>query len=154
MGPPNQSQPAPRRPQAAVRLIFAYDGDEIRLLSRTRLQMTLPATGEVDVADNQSGFWAEVRQADEQVLFRQPLHDPIRRDVEVFSDDPDRSVSRAPAERAEGAFTVVVPDYAEADHIAFLGGAPGPPGLREQGSRELARFPLRPGEPPGDEGRS
>src|SRR5215208_522428 len=103
----NQSEPTPRHPGAAVRLIFTYEGDDIRLLSRKRVEMMLPPANVPDADEEQAGFWAEVRRDDGHVLLRKALHDPIRRDAEVFSDDPDRSITRTQLERPEGAFTVV-----------------------------------------------
>jgi hypothetical protein len=107
-------QSPPRRPGAAVRLIFSYDGDEVRLLSQQRVEMTLPPGDPLQAPSGVHGFWAEVRGVNGEVLYRWRMPDPLRADTEIFSEDPERTVSRTAIERPQGAFTVVVPDYAEA----------------------------------------
>lgn len=57
----------------------------------------------------QGRFWTEVRDAQGVVLHRRSLHDPVPRDVEVFSPDPARSIARVPLEHPRGVFWVVVP---------------------------------------------
>ena len=78
------------------------------------------------------------------------MQDPLRRDVEVFSPDPERSVYRAPVEDPSGIFVVVVPDLEGADHVALM--SSGAPGAAAAGgvspeaagpAAEFARFPLR-----------
>jgi hypothetical protein len=128
----------------AVRLIFEYEGTDIRLVSRQRVEM-IPPPGDRP-ADQRSaqGMWVEVRDAGRNALYRRVLHDPVRHDTEVFSDDPERSVARVPVERPRGTFAVLVPDLEAADHVAFVGSRLGrTPGLAP--AAEIARFALRPG---------
>ena len=54
-------QSSPRRPGAAVRLLFSYDGDEVTLLSQQRVEMTLPPGDPPQALGDVHGFWAEVR---------------------------------------------------------------------------------------------
>ena len=61
------------REPRAVRLIFAYDGDEVRLESRQPAIMLAPAGDAVEVFDDHTGFWTEVREAQGTVLHRQIL---------------------------------------------------------------------------------
>jgi len=77
----------------AVRLIFEYDGENVRLVSRQHVDMAPPPSDALDGFAGQKGFWAELRGADGGLLYRQVMHDPIRRDVEVFSDDPLQTIS-------------------------------------------------------------
>src|SRR4051812_26110078 len=91
----------------ALRLVFWFDGDDVRLVSRERVQMTLSTSEGADQGENQAGFWAETRAADGRVLDRRFMHNPMRGDVEVFSDDATTSISRRGTERRSGAFTVV-----------------------------------------------
>lgn len=136
-----------QRSPAAVRLTFAYDGDDVRLLSRQRVEMTIPPGDAVEGHEAQVGFWVEVRGVDGRLLHRRVMHDPIQRTVEVFSDDPEQTVSRVPVQRPEGVFTLVVPDVEDADHVALISSGPQLPGARAA-AREIARFPMRPA-PPG-----
>jgi hypothetical protein len=134
--------PAPQQGRGAIRLIFEYDGDEVRLISRQHVDMLVSPSDALEGYEGQQGFWAEVRDADGTRLYRQILHDPIRRDAEVFSDDPQQSIARVPVERPTGVFFVLVPDLDEADHVALMNSPSRPPGLRAAATETL-RVPLR-----------
>ncbi|MET0147166.1 MAG: hypothetical protein ABW328_20620 [Ilumatobacteraceae bacterium] len=140
-------QPSPDRqvPNAgrAVRLIIRYDGDEMTVESRQRLDMRVPlgTAGEVEEV-SRAGVWLEVRDGAGEALLQQPLRDPIPRDTEVFSDDPEHSVARIPTPSASGVFTVLVPDLDGADHVALMERSADPGGAELAGEREIARFDL------------
>jgi hypothetical protein len=139
--------PPARRPgRGAIRLTFEYDGEDIRLISRQHVDMLVPPTDAIEGYEGQQGFWAEVRDAEETTLYRQVLHSPIRYDAEVFSNDPERTIERVPVERATGVFSVLVPDFREADHLALMSSPPERPELRA--ATERLRVSLRP-----DQGR-
>lgn len=136
----------------AVRLTFTYEGDEVRLVNQRSLEMIAPPGDEL--SGREQGFWVEVRDGKDEALHRLVMQDPIRRDVEVFSPDPEQSPYRAPVEEPSGIFVVVVPDLEEADHVALMSsGAPSASARDvspEAASRapagpasEFARFPLR-----------
>jgi hypothetical protein len=126
----------------AVRLIFAYDGDDLRLVSRQQVDMVTPPANLPGGAGMAAGAWAEVRDMQGQVLERQAVPDFLRADVEVFGPDPTPSVSRAPVERPSGAFAVLLPDVPGADHVALMV-APEPTGpAAAAGAREVARVDL------------
>jgi len=129
-----------QEPQS-VRLIFAYDGDEVRLESRQPVNMVAPASDPVEGFENHMGFWTEVRDAQGAVLHRQILHDPVRRDAEVFSPNPDRSIRRVPDEQPSGMFWVVVPLVPGADHVSLMGAAgPGAGGFAAPGLAPMAEM--------------
>ncbi|XVU29036.1 hypothetical protein ACQPZJ_18820 [Actinoplanes sp. CA-054009] len=121
--------------EPALRLVFEYDGDDVRVVSRQRVEMTIPA-----VLDAEAGLRAELRTADGGVLERRALP-PIPADVEVFSPEPGRTVERMPVSRPSGVFTVLVPDLPGADHLALVDDPGGPDETRRV--REIARVPLR-----------
>lgn len=125
----------------AVRLIFSYDGNEITLESRQRVDMVVPPGEPIEAAREQSGFWVEVRNGADEPLRRQLLHDPIPRDAEVFSDDPTQSVARIPIDRPSGVFSVVVPEIGGAEYVALIGTPPDQPAALGP-AREIARFNL------------
>jgi hypothetical protein len=145
--------PAPPR---AVRLTFTYEGDEVRLVSRQPVDMIAPPTDKLSGYEDEQGSWIEVRNDREQTLHRLVMEDPLRRDVEVFSPDPERSVYRAPVQEPSGIFVVVVPELDDADHVSLMSSAaPRAAAAREvspeaaaraQGgpATEFARFSLRP----------
>jgi hypothetical protein len=117
----SEQQPVSGREARSVRLIFSYDGDEVRLESRQPVEMLAAPSDPVEGYEHQTGFWTEVRDAQGSVLHRQIMHDPMPRDAEVFSPDPKRSISRVPIERPHGVFWVLVPLVPEADHVALMG---------------------------------
>jgi hypothetical protein len=117
----SEQQPVSGQQARSVRLIFSYDGDEVRLESRQPVEMLASPSDPVEGYENETGFWTEVRDAQGSVLHRQIMHDPVRRDAEVFSPDPERSIARVPIERPHGAFAVLVPLVPEADHVALMG---------------------------------
>jgi hypothetical protein len=136
-------------PRGAVRLIFQYEGDEVRLVSSRHIDKLVPPDDEADAEEERQGFFAEVRGADDRVLRRRLLHAPVRRDAEVFSDERDRGLSRVPVERPSGVFSLVVPDLEEASYVALVERREQDrPGFAALPS-ELIRVPLR-GTEPGD----
>jgi len=106
------------------RLTFTFRNGKIELISDQHVDMTLPARpatrGAVDTP-----FWYELRDKSAAVLHRLTAPDPIPSDTEVFSDDPDRSITRSPIAPQEGVFTVVIPDVADVEEIGLMR-APGP----------------------------
>jgi len=141
--------PTGPEPRGAVRLIFQYEGDEVRLVSSRHIDKVVPPDDEAETDEERQGFYAEVRGAYDRVLRRRLLHAPVRRDAEVFTDEGDRALSRIPVERPSGVFSLVVPDLEEADYVALVERRePDRPGFAALPS-ELIRVPLR-GTDPGD----
>lgn len=143
----------PPPPPRAVRLTFTYEGDEVSLAGRQPVEMIAPPTDQLSGYEDEQGFWIEVRNDREQALHRQVMEDPLSRDVEVFSPEPERSVYRAPVEEPSGIFVVVVPELEEADHVSLMSSAaPSAAAAREVSpeaaarapATEFARFSLRP----------
>jgi len=134
-------------PTRAVRLTFAYAGDEITLVDRRALEVVVPPSDDLADPEGARGFWVELRGDQEQVLHRRTMLDPLRQDAEVFSPDPDQGIARVPVEVPSGTFSVLLPAPEEADHVALMGAStPGVPTLMAggaQGPVELARFSLR-----------
>lgn len=104
----------------AVRLIFEYEGDQIRLISQQDVDLFSPASDPKSAAVHESGFWLELRDANLRVLHRQVTHDPIITHPEVFSDQPGKSIVRSPTPIRKGAFTVLIPRIAASDHLALI----------------------------------
>lgn len=139
----------------AMRLTFSYQGDQVKLISQEPVEMTLPASDSLRGYANEKGFWAELKGDQDKTLFRRVLHNPTRNDAEVFSDDPEQSISRAAAPKRKGVFTVVVPHTEKGREVTLsrsserpdLAGAPrGMTALRSLATgpaREIARFKLR-----------
>ncbi len=138
----------PEQQSAAVRLIFEYDGDAIRLVSQQRVDVAV--TG-FDVAPEvRSGHFVEVRGAGGEGLSRVPIRAAFDDSVEVFPADHREPITRVPRTERTGAFTVVVPARPNAQRVAVIrvdappaadrlepGVAPPPPE-----TVDLATFPL------------
>jgi hypothetical protein len=127
--------PTPR----AVRIVFAYDGDEVRVVSSRQVDMVVPEIGE-PAAEPSAGLRAEVRAADGGILDRRAVR-AVPADAEVFSPDPGRTVQRMPVDRPTGVFVVLVPALPDADHLALVSDEGGPAATRAV--REIVRVPLR-----------
>ena len=146
---PRMAAPPPGHQPGAVRLIFVYDGDDIRLLSRQPVDVLVPPADPTSRSHDRSGFWVEVRAESEDVLYRRVMTDPARIHPEVFSPDPAVGITRAPEPQPVGAFTVLVPNEDAASHDVLMGspppegsGAPRMAASQEAPAREIARFPM------------
>ena len=140
-----------------MRLTFSYQGDQVKLVSQQPVEMTVPPSDPVKGYQQQKGFWAELKGDQDKTLFRRVLHNPTRNDAEVFSDDPEQSISRAPAPKRKGVFVVVVP-HTEKGREVTLSRSTGNPNIEAAGAprgmaamrslatgpaREIARFKLK-----------
>jgi hypothetical protein len=140
-----------------MRLTFSYQGDQVKLVSQEPVEMTVPPSDPLQGYEQHKGFWAELKSDQDKTLFRRVLHNPTRNDAEVFSDDPEQSISRAPAPKRKGMFVVVVP-HTEKGRDVTLSRSTGNPDLEAAGApkgmaamrslatgpaTEIARFKLK-----------
>lgn len=122
----------------ALRLTFTYDGERVALSGVEPVDATpFPPHSIVRDAATQ-GFWVELADSDGRAVYRRVLEDPLRRDVEVVTDDPRRPLARIPVAAPKGAFFVVVPYLPGARSVALFGA----PGHGAGAARELHRFDL------------
>ncbi|MER5278361.1 hypothetical protein ABT025_21785 [Streptomyces sp. NPDC002809] len=140
-------QQNPRAP--AIRLIFEYEGDSVRLVSQQPVDMAIRG---VDTGvESRPGDFVETRDDGGQRLARVPAPGAFRESAEVFPENHAEPITRVDVE-ARGAFTVVVPAPAEAAEVAVVrvappgpgappGGPPGPPSEAAQGV-DVATFRL------------
>ena len=146
----NADQPAPT---LSMRLIFEYDGDNVRLVSQQPVDVAI--TG-FDIARAQRpGWYIDTRDAAGRALARVPARDAFPSGAEVFPEQPGEPITRIAGAKPKGAFTVVVPVPEGADHVALVRVSPAQPDATlplsratspvEGGSevKEIARFPLR-----------
>ncbi len=131
-------------PGRAVRLICAVGDDGVRVVSRRALTKAVPPSEPLEEASGpRSGFWIEVRGADEQVRYRRVVPDPLAGEVEVPGDDGSFTRRRA----AVGSFAVLVPDLPGAEDVVLVRGEPAagdvagvaPLAVRAE---DVARLPL------------
>lgn len=133
-------------PKGAIRLIFEYEGDQIRLISQQEVDAAVPEGDATSDFQHESGFWLEVRSADNNVLHRRIMQDPTSSFPEVFAEE-GKTITRAETPIKKGAFTIIVPNIATSDHVAFIRSGPraGIEALTETTApmREIARFSLK-----------
>jgi hypothetical protein len=146
-----------REPPAtpAVRLIFEYDGDDVRLVSQQPVDVAL--TG-FDLAGPvvPGHHYVETRSETDEALDRVPARGAFAASAEVFPEQPGEPITRVDVEKPQGAFTVVVPAGPNAVRAALVrvhaaGGderlaAATTPVEGEPEVVELASFPLDRGQ--------
>lgn len=138
---------SPQQP-SAVRLIFEYEGDEVRLVSQQAVDVAV--TGFDLTRERQPGHYVEVRGARDETLSRVRVPTDLVASAEVFPEEPGQPIVRVDLPQARGAFTVVVPAAEGADHVSVVrvpavALPPGEAALRAEApaaAEELARFPL------------
>lgn len=87
-----------------------------------------------DTQNNRSGFWFEITGDKQNVLYRRVIDNPIKTDIEVFSDEKEtESISRHKISDIKGAFSIVIPDISEAEGLDLFGS----PIKEEKGERTL-----------------
>jgi hypothetical protein len=134
----------------AMRLTFSYDGDNVKLVSQQPVEMIVPPSDPLKGFQKHKGFWAELKSDQDKTLYRRVMHNPTRNDAEVFSDDPEQSISREPAPKRKGVFVVVVPDTDKGRAVTLSrssapikGPARGMRALASKPATEFARFKLK-----------
>jgi hypothetical protein len=112
------AEPDPTQRPGAVRLIFEYEGDEVRLVSQQRVDVAVPG---FDLAlAPQPGHFVEVRDSGNLPLSRVPLREAFPTSAEVFPEKPGEPITRVELPERRGAFTVVVPAREAADRVALV----------------------------------
>lgn len=101
---------APQDPQPAIRLIFEYDGDDVRLVSEQAVQMIVPdQEPRLDASARAAGVYVDARDAANATIASVRAPDVSAASVEVFPEKPGDPFTRVAVARPKGAFTVVVP---------------------------------------------
>lgn len=113
------SRKAPSRTTKALRLIFSYEGDKVKLVSKKPVRMTIPPSDSLEGYEEHKGFWAELKGAKKKTLYRHVLHNPTKNDAEIFPDDPEQGITRVPAPNRTGTFVVLVPDTVKGHEVTL-----------------------------------
>lgn len=142
-----------KTPEPAMRLVFEYEGDQVRLVHQSPVTMVV---AEAHPEQNAPGVYVDSRNAADAPLARVRAPAALSQSVEVFPASPDEPFHRVDQPR-RGAFTVVVPAPPAADHVTVVqvahGTAAPPAGALATRSitapdggaamaTDLARFPL------------
>lgn len=121
---PISQETEPSTPVHAARLIFEYDGDQVRLVQQMPVEI---ASATLHLASGEElGIFVDVRDATNRTLARVPARDAFSTSLEVFPERHDQPITRTDVPRAKGAFTVVVPTPKETTHATLVNvAAPG-----------------------------
>jgi hypothetical protein len=145
-----KAKKTPPQPMKALRLTFSYDGDEVKLISQQRTEMTVPPSDPLKGYGKHKGFWAELKNERDKTLYRHVMHNPTRNDAEVFPETPGQSISREPAPKRKGVFVVVVPDTEKGEEVTLSRSSPEAEGpasgllaLASKPATEIMRFKLK-----------
>lgn len=104
-----------------LRVTFAYGANGIAVVGVKRVAMLVPAPATPAPSEKSVGYWLSVEDAAGKVLFHVPIHDPLKRDREVF-DDPERGKPfRTPSTETAGQFEILVPDMPEGARVVLHG---------------------------------
>jgi hypothetical protein len=149
--PMNDNDQEPR-PTRAVRLIFEYEGDRVRLVSEQPVEMAV--TGFDLTPALSPGYYVDARDSADRTLARVAARDAFAASQEVFPEDPTQPITRVDVAEPRGAFTVVVPAADSTDHVTVLrleppeAAEPGAPAAAAAVPQviDLVSFPLKAGK--------
>ncbi|HEX8875070.1 MAG TPA: hypothetical protein VF780_10625 [Nitrosospira sp.] len=149
---------APQQPAKAVRLIFEYEGETVRLISQQAVEMVIPDSD--TAVSSQAAHFVDMRDAANKTLARVMVRGAFATSAEVFPERSGDPITRVDIAVPKGAFTTVVPVADNADHITLVKVAPGaeavagPEGLRRAPlvTTDMASFPLSGRGQPADGG--
>jgi hypothetical protein len=133
-----------------LRLTFEFKGADVRLIARQSVDMMAPPSDQIDEYSDHAGFWIELRDGSDRVLYRRVGQNPIATDREAPSGDPQRPFTHVPDDRKQGVFTVLVPDLKDARELRLMG---SPSDAPARAAREILRMDLASRPQPGKEER-
>jgi hypothetical protein len=145
---PIAQETGPSTPGHATRLIFEYDGDQVRLVQQMPIEV---ASSTLQTASGgELGVFVDVRDAANRTLSRVPAPHAFSTSLEVFPEHHDQPIIRTDAPQAKGAFTVVVPTPVESTHTTLVKVGPARTAIAPDARAavpevvDLVSFPLTP----------
>ena len=124
--PQSSDSPQPP-PMPAIRLIFEYEGDQVRLVSSQPVDVAV--TGFDLQSADRPGYYVDVRNASEHTLARVPARGAFAGSLEVFPEKHKDPITRIDTPSPKGAFTVVVPAPDAGHHVTIMQLRPDAEGL-------------------------
>lgn len=126
----------------AIRLIFEFEDDDVRLVSQQRVDVAV--TG-FDISSRpKPGHYVELRDSEGGVVSRVPARAAFAASAEVFPEEPGEPITRVDVEHPSGAFTVLAPAPPTAQRVAVVRITPAP---REQQRLAAGATSDAPGQP-------
>jgi hypothetical protein len=108
------------QPRRAIRLIFEYEGDTLRLVAQQSVEMVVAESAADPSAARTPGYYLDARDAAERTLARAPARGAFGRSAEVFPERHEDPIQRIDVEQPRGAFTVTLPAIDAADHVTMV----------------------------------
>ena len=105
----------------AERLTFSYKGPTIKLISQQKMEKVLSPSSHLGTKDNKSGFWYELADSNQNILYQKTISNPIQTDIEVFSNESKETIARQKVSESEGIFSLLIPDLPEAKTFSLFG---------------------------------
>jgi hypothetical protein len=127
-------------PTRAIRLTLVQDGDTLKVLSRQSVRMRVPESDPTYGFEGKSGFWVELRSAQQECVYRRAIPNPLEEDIEAPSGDPERPFTRARVPAKQRVFVVLVPDTDAGRELVLTA---SPRGARAGKARPFAAIDLR-----------
>lgn len=121
--PSNENNPSTTT--RAARLIFEYEGEQVRLVSQQLVDMVV--TGFDLARTHHAGVYVDARDAGGKTLTRVPARDAFVSSTEVFPERAGEAIVRIEPTKLKGAFTVVVPVPQETNKVTVVRVAPAQP---------------------------
>ena len=135
--PPSSAQSEPNR---ALRLTFSYEGNNVRLVSRQSVEMKIAPSDRTDEYEGHSGFWFELKDANNRTLYRRVMSNPIKTHLEAPSGDPQRPFTHVKADKLKGTFVILAPALEGAATLLIFA---SPPEAAARSAKEIARIDLK-----------
>src|SRR5882724_12481815 len=101
----------------AFRLILESNGDELRLVRKTRVNMIAPAPS-TDGNQRGPGVYAEVRNVRDETVYQTNLSAQLHATVEVFATDAP--IQRVDAPEQKRVVVLVIPDPPDAHSLVLV----------------------------------
>jgi hypothetical protein len=105
------------QPRRAIRFVFEYEGDDLRLVAQQSVEMVVP---DAPSSSDTPGYYLDARDPRERTLARVAAPAAFRSSIEVFPERHDDPIARIDAPGQRGAFTVTLPAVDEADHVTMV----------------------------------
>jgi hypothetical protein len=109
-------QEAPLQPKRAIRFVFEYEGEQLRVVAQQDVEMVVADTPSTEGP----GYYLDARDSQERTLARVPAPGAFMRSAEVFPERHDEPITRIDVAKSKGAFTVTVPAADAADHVTVV----------------------------------
>jgi hypothetical protein len=135
------SNTLPSVPVRAVRLIFEYEGNQLRLVTQQPVEMVI--TGPDITQVERPGYYVDTRDVAGQTLSRVMARNAFATSAEVFPERAGEPIIRVDVAEPRGAFTIVVPAPENADHVTVVQVISDEPEIPEPGSRTTSPVPER-----------